>query len=435
MLPRLIGVTAFIFTAMAISGLVSSASASDVRTMPMQFEWHREGPAGVCGDNCRVWISAIGAITRDTSKDFATFARDHDVNGATLVLDSSGGSVLGTLALGRVIRQFGMTTTVGKTQTLPAGGPDEGRATLSSRAECESMCAFLLLSGTKRFVPPEAQVLVHEIWLGDRRDDAAAAAYSAEDIVVVQRDIGRLAQYTVEMGGSIDLLEAALRIPPWEPMRRLSPSELRRMKLDTVAGLPDHGSQAAAVSPASGRPVGRASTFTDRGWKMSEKSGPPTLTRRHPLTQEGDEIGNFDLSFACGDTSDTYNVTYTERRRGLETRPASEALKQVTIAVGRRSVQLDVIASEVRAKPYELDSTARGVVPAALIKALATEGNRSLTISAATTGNVETVIRMGNTGVAQNLPRFASGCSEQAARRVGTHAELLPANAAAAAGN
>ena len=43
--------------------------------------------------------------------------------------------------------------------------------------------------------------MVHQIWLGDRRDDPTAANYSAEDLVVVQRDIGRLAQYTVEMGG------------------------------------------------------------------------------------------------------------------------------------------------------------------------------------------------------------------------------------------
>ena len=73
---------------------------------------------------------------------------------------------------------------------------------------------------------------VHQIWLGDRRDDAAAANYSAEDLVLVQRDIGKLAQYTIEMGGSVELLEVSLRIPPWEPMRVLSRDEMRRMNLD-----------------------------------------------------------------------------------------------------------------------------------------------------------------------------------------------------------
>ena len=96
------------------------------------------------------------------------------------------------------------------------------------------MCAFVLLAGVERHVPAEARVMVHQIWLGDRRDDPTAANYSAEDLVVVQRDIGRLAQYTVEMGGGIDLLEIALKIPPWEPMRLLSRDELRTMKVMTA---------------------------------------------------------------------------------------------------------------------------------------------------------------------------------------------------------
>ena len=235
MLPRQAGVTAFVFTVLAVAGLTSATSAGDIRTLPMQFELVQEGPASACGDKCRTFISAVGAITKDTPSDFATFARDRDVNGATLVLDSSGGSTLGTLALGRNIRRLGVNTTVGKLTKLPPAGSGAARVALSPRADCESMCAYLLLAGKQRFVPAEAQVLVHEIWLGDRREDAAAASYSAEDLMIVQRDIGKLAQYTIEMGGSIDLLETSLRIPPWEPMRRLQPAELRSMGLDTSA--------------------------------------------------------------------------------------------------------------------------------------------------------------------------------------------------------
>jgi len=63
------------------------------------------------------------------------------------------------------------------------------------------MCTFVLLGGVQRQVPTDARVLVHQIWLGDRREDAVAANYTAEDLVVVQRDIGSIMQYTVEMGG------------------------------------------------------------------------------------------------------------------------------------------------------------------------------------------------------------------------------------------
>ena len=88
---------------------------------------------------------------------------------------------------------------------------------------------FLLLGGTRRYVPPEAHVLlVHMIWLGDKSKRAQEASYTAEELGLVQRDIGSIARYTVEMGGGIELLETALRVPPWKPMyapcsRRSSP--------------------------------------------------------------------------------------------------------------------------------------------------------------------------------------------------------------------
>ena len=88
----------------------------------------------------------------------------------------------------------------------------------------------MLLGGVHRTVPPQARVMVHQIWLGDRRDDPTAANYSAEDLVLVQRDIGRLAQYTIDMGGSIELLDLALRIPPWEPMHALTAAETQRTR-------------------------------------------------------------------------------------------------------------------------------------------------------------------------------------------------------------
>ena len=75
--------------------------------------------------------------------------------------------------------------------------------------------------------------MVHQIWLGDRREDPTAANYSAEDLVLIQRDIGRLAQYTAEMGATADLLDLALRIPPWEPMHALTHAELTRTRLTT----------------------------------------------------------------------------------------------------------------------------------------------------------------------------------------------------------
>lgn len=241
----------------------SPVRGEDPRDATMRFEWRREGPADVCGKSCRVWISAVGAITADTPAEFDKFvkAQDknkdkaHDVQGATLALDSSGGSVLGAIALGREIRQLDMTTTVGRTIELRGNDSKDPRARLSPRADCESMCAFVLLAGTRRFVPPEAQVLVHQIWLGDKRNDAKNATYSAEDLALVQHDVGQLASYTVEMGGEIELFEIALRVPPWQPLHTLTRTELRRTHLQVGDDGVDGQAPGAAATPTNGARV------------------------------------------------------------------------------------------------------------------------------------------------------------------------------------
>jgi len=216
-----------------LSGAPQPQPQHDLSTLPMRFALHQEGPADVCGSNCRLLISASGLITADTPRDFDSFVRGRDVRGATIVLDSKGGSVLAAIALGRAIRALSLGATVGRVREQTMRDGTVKTSWVWPRAECQSMCPFVLLGGVKRYIPPGARVLVHQIWLGDRRDDAAAATYSADDLVAVQRDIGSLMQYTLDMGGGAELLEVALRIPPWEPMRMLSRDELRRTRLDT----------------------------------------------------------------------------------------------------------------------------------------------------------------------------------------------------------
>ena len=243
-------------TALACASLALSAGnpsvAREDKPAAMRFEWRLEGPAEQCGAHCRTWISATGVITEDTARAFEAFARSNDVRGARLVLDSEGGSVLSAMALGRAIRNFDMTTAVGRTTLLPADGQTAPRATISHNASCESMCAFILLAGTRRYVPAEARVLVHQIWLGTKSKRARETSYTADELQLVQRDVGRLVRYTAEMGGSMELIETALRVPPWEPMHRLNTDELRRMKVTTVDHLFEQDVPAppvAAIAP------------------------------------------------------------------------------------------------------------------------------------------------------------------------------------------
>jgi len=391
--------------------LSAQTAAAGQRSLPMQFEWWQEGPADVCGDHCRTWVSAVGTITSDTPLDFARFASEHDLRGATLVLDSGGGSVHGAMALGRHVRRLGMTATVGKTIEL-AGKPGstQRRARLSPQADCESMCVFVLLAGSKRSVPRGARLLVHQIWLGDRRDDAAAATYSAEDLVLVQRDIGRLAQYTVEMGASIDFLELSLRIPPWEPMRVLARDEISRMR---VATEPDAVGTAAepataASSPALTSGARRGPDTAARGWLLVERSGQPMLIRSHPLTVEGEEIGRFDLTLSCGATPDALDIAYAERRLRSDDAP----LKSVTLSVGARAEPLQVQAATVPGSG-EWRATAHGSVPVALIRAFSDMSSRALVVATVSGNDQRTVTRVGSSGIAAGLARLQQSCGDR----------------------
>src|ERR1700694_1963249 len=363
------------------------AAGDPSRSLPMQFAMRQEGPAAICRDKCRSWVSAVGMVKLETVREFEAFAARNDIRGATIALDSEGGSVVGALALGRVIRRMEMTTTIGKTSELPASNEPVRRAMLSPRADCESMCAFILLAGVQRVVPSEARVRVHQIWLGDRRDDANAATYSAEDLVLVQRDIGRLAEYTMEMGGNVALLELSLRIPPWEPMRVLTREELRRMRLDTADAPSDRQTKApantssavldtaatssapAANMSAAAASMRRASVKNERGWTLMERSGETTLARRQPLTIEGETIGSFELNIACGQAQNEYAVIYNDKRKNPEGDNA--VIKTVTISMSRKATPLALGPSAFDAARAERDSTASGVLPGAALKAFA----------------------------------------------------------------
>jgi hypothetical protein len=229
----------------ALLGLVAMLGCSayagvalEERRLPMKFSWV------ACQPNCRGWISAVGIVTAETPSDFDAFARDHQLKGETVVLDSSGGSVNDAIALGRRFRALEMFTTVGVSVLTPSARGE--RAHVSPEAYCESMCVFLLLSGKSRYVPERAHVRVHQIWMSYRADNARAASYSADDLTTVERDIGHLAKYTFDMGGAGDLLSLSLSVPPWEDLHELSPEELRVTNLITTDEVAPLGSPNAA---------------------------------------------------------------------------------------------------------------------------------------------------------------------------------------------
>src|SRR5262245_8875752 len=381
---------------------------SDQQPPTMQFERVREG--GDCRDHCRIWIAASGRISETTAADFEAFVRDLDVKNTTVALDSGGGVVEDGLALGRVFRRLGLTTTVGRIVRLPPDASGARRAALSPRATCASMCVFALLGGVRRHVPDEAHVLVHQIWPGKQREDALAATYSAGNMMRIQRELGVIARYTAEMGADIELFELAMRIPPWEALRPLTGEELRRMRVHYAgaARSVDAPAAAAASTPPPVQNVAFTATSMDppRGWTLLRQEGRTALVRRHPLTVEGQEIGSFEIAFVCSGAPDAYQVVYRETRLAAA---GTERLAGVRVAMSRDALMLTIETSAVAGR-RELVSTARGVLPTPLARNLAAADGPAFMVETITDGKQRTAIHIGPAGLSDGLRDLKASC-------------------------
>jgi hypothetical protein len=212
------------------------------------------------------------------------------------------------------------------------------------------------------------------------------------------------------MGGGIDLLEIALKIPPWEPMRQLSRDELRNMKVVTAGEATEASSVPSATSVALSN--GARLAVNNRAWAMlpNVSDGRPALGRSHPLTVEGSDLGVFDLSFACGDQAREFVVSYSEQRRASDSGKTPSAIGDVELSIMGRTVPLKVTSSQTRERSGELVSVATGRLPVELLQSFAERNGRSLTIET-TSPDATTVIRIGNAGIGRVLPTLMAGCA------------------------
>ena len=157
-----------------------------------------------------VVISASGQISDRTPKAFAAFLRENarGKQAPTVYLDSSGGTVVGSMELGALLRQAGATTVVGK-----AGSGFFGGASVD-KGECYSACVYALMGGRRRVIPPDSEVGIHRMFLAieGQGGDVTNFASSRERAMATGLR-GSLMRYASRMGVSPDLITSAERTP------------------------------------------------------------------------------------------------------------------------------------------------------------------------------------------------------------------------------
>jgi hypothetical protein len=145
------------------------------------------------------YVLAQGQIERQSAEALATVASDLP-KGTTLVLQSSGGDLLGGLMLGQYIRAREFNTYVADEGVLNAAGVMNP----SFFKKCISSCAYTFLGGIRRGVGVRAQLGVHQFRSKDKNLDP----------IQTQKIAATLGKYMDTMNVSRNLLDLALMTDP-----------------------------------------------------------------------------------------------------------------------------------------------------------------------------------------------------------------------------
>lgn len=210
--------------------------------LPMTFYVAR-GPASACGPGCHTWIAAEGKIDLGAAERLRRLLAGLGPRKLPLYLNSPGGSVLGAIDLGRLIR--GRDLTVSVARTLPAAcrrhephargcdalkrsGETLGADLDASRVMCNSACVLVLAGGARRSVPPGVRLAVHAIGV-----ETGKTSLSRPLIAVATRVANaHIVDFLHDMGAPRALFDAA-NATPHESSRVLGRDEMVRFGLDT----------------------------------------------------------------------------------------------------------------------------------------------------------------------------------------------------------
>jgi hypothetical protein len=177
-----LGVAASLIPLVAIASAAGKQPAP--AEWPMNFALVHNGD---CTQTCVQWISAEGAITRDTARRFKTFLKRLKGQKLPVVFQSPGGDVVAALAIGRMIRSAGLETAVGRTQLngcpmlvprcpekIVESGWSQGEVH-SGGAYCFSACPLAFMGGKVRAAAANARIGLHQVTINGYRGPEQAA--------------------------------------------------------------------------------------------------------------------------------------------------------------------------------------------------------------------------------------------------------------------
>jgi len=179
------------------------------------------------GGNCAgcEWIGIDGSIPPEAGIYLQEFLVKNNLEGVryNINFNSPGGSLIGAIRLGRVIRQLRMDTSVAKTV------PYQERWHITEKGQCYSACAYAFLGGVVRSVEP-GDYGVHQFYSSALLQNPDGKVFTPMDFSVQQATTGLLLSYVMEMGVSAELVIEANKTLPTD-MNILSKQQLTDFKV------------------------------------------------------------------------------------------------------------------------------------------------------------------------------------------------------------
>jgi hypothetical protein len=248
--PILIVVAVLVSTVGGIAAVLAQSSPGPAKASPAVVKpapmadivfYLARGDADACGRGCNAWIVAEGKIDSSAAQRFRRLLAKLGHRKLPVFFHSPGGSVTGSIELGRLIHDQKLEVSVAHTISLGCDldkqleKPCEalkrsGQELLSefdpTLAMCNSACVFALAGGTVRFVPPGVKLGIHDVGLDPEKTTSRGALAEAKRLVHA-----RILQYGRDMGIDKALLTASFAVPN-ESVKFLERDELVRFGID-----------------------------------------------------------------------------------------------------------------------------------------------------------------------------------------------------------
>lgn len=253
--------------AVGLSSLASASATGAAEEAPsreMVFSIVRTSDSA-CEPDCPEWIAADGDISESTETAFRAILEQVGSRNLPLLINSFGGRVDVAMAMGRLIRERGMTVEVARTDYRLCepwdnkckpdfkDGAYYGYANLTFGV-CNSACPILLAGGARRIAGPLTRVGVHQIVTTREKYRNKYKVYQerlGNGSIVTKRELverqkigtvrstelrhslrSDLENYLTDMNVKPALIELMLSTPP-EGIRYLSLEELKSLGVVT----------------------------------------------------------------------------------------------------------------------------------------------------------------------------------------------------------